>query len=49
MVEFLEFEIKNEGLSENIIVLTQFVLIQWWQQTTSHTFHFTDYSRVYCI
>ena len=47
MVDLKRIEIKNESLSENIIVLTQSILIQGWQQTTSHTFHFTDSSRVY--
>ena len=42
MVDLIKYEIKNESLSENIIVLTQSILIQGWQQTASQTFHFTD-------
>ena len=33
---------RNQSLSENIIVLTQSILIQGWQQTTSQTFHCTE-------
>ena len=36
-------------MSENITVPKQSLLIQGWHHTTSHTFHFTDSSRVFCI
>ena len=38
---------QNESLSENIIVLTQSILIQGWQRTTSQIFYFTDSNRVF--
>ena len=49
MVDLKQISNQNETLSENIIVLTQSILIQGWQQTTRQTFHFTDSSRVFCI
>ena len=49
MVDLKQIWNQNESLSENIIVLTQSILIQGWQQTTRQSFHFTDSSRVFCI
>ena len=49
MVDLEQISDQNESLSENVMVLTQSILIQGWQQTTRQTFHFTDSSRVFCI
>ena len=38
MVDLKQTCNQNESLSENIIVLTQSILIQGWQQTASQTF-----------
>ena len=37
---------QNETLSENIIVLTQSILIQGWQQSTRQTFLFYAQNNV---
>ena len=47
MVDLKQILNQNESLSESIIVLTQSILIQEWQQTTRQTFHFTDSSGVF--
>ena len=46
MADLKQIRNKNETLSENIIALTQSILIQGWPQTTCQTFHFTDSSSI---
>ena len=50
MVDLKQIRNQNESLSESIIVLTQSILIQGWQQTTGQTsFQKLYYNRVFCI
>ena len=48
-IKYKKIEIKSESLSENVNVLTQSILIQGWQRTTSQTFHFIDSKVVQII
>ena len=48
-IKYKRIEIKSESLSENVIILTQSILIQGWQRTLSQTFHFIDSKVVQII
>ena len=42
-------DVKFQLVYDRVNVPNPLALLQGWQQTTRQTFHFTDFSRVFCI